>query len=83
MGLFTCDVDLFSRQKKIDLKRSKSQSLDEENGPSPPLHKKQWFSNSLRLAAFFPRSSVNPQIPLEAPLAQKRAYALAAHALVL
>ncbi|MDU5143217.1 MAG: hypothetical protein E6230_13640, partial [Paenibacillus dendritiformis] len=36
---------------KIDLKRSKSQSLDEENGPSPPLHKKQGFSNSLRFAA--------------------------------
>ncbi|MDU5145942.1 MAG: hypothetical protein E6230_27625, partial [Paenibacillus dendritiformis] len=37
---------------KIDLKRSKSQSLDEENGPSPPLHKKQGFSNSLIYAGF-------------------------------
>ncbi|MDU5144544.1 MAG: hypothetical protein E6230_20450, partial [Paenibacillus dendritiformis] len=38
----------------IDLKRSKSQSLDEENGPSPPLHKKQGFSNSLVHAGFLP-----------------------------
>ncbi|MDU5144263.1 MAG: hypothetical protein E6230_19010, partial [Paenibacillus dendritiformis] len=37
---------------KIDLKHSKSQSLDEENGPSPPLHKKQGFSNSLKSATF-------------------------------
>ncbi|MDU5145138.1 MAG: hypothetical protein E6230_23465, partial [Paenibacillus dendritiformis] len=32
---------------KNDLRRAESQCLDEENGPSPPLRKKQWFLNSL------------------------------------
>ncbi|MDU5144943.1 MAG: hypothetical protein E6230_22480, partial [Paenibacillus dendritiformis] len=45
---------------KIDLKRSKSQSLDEENGPSPPLHKKQGFSNSLINASIFLILNGNP-----------------------
>ncbi|MDU5143707.1 MAG: hypothetical protein E6230_16140, partial [Paenibacillus dendritiformis] len=45
--------------EKIDLKRSKSQSLDEENGPSPPLHKKQGFSNSLTFAGLSSNSGSN------------------------
>ncbi|WP_217277252.1 hypothetical protein, partial [Paenibacillus dendritiformis] len=36
--------------KKLDLRRAESQCLDEENGPSPPLRKKQWFLNSLSFA---------------------------------
>ncbi|GIO74234.1 hypothetical protein J27TS7_37480 [Paenibacillus dendritiformis] len=51
MGLFTCDGSLLPVEK-IDLKRSKSQSLDEENGPSPPLHKKTGVFQQPEFAGF-------------------------------